>query len=77
MPFRGADVARTRSCADDAEAFVSNHSRSNGVTNQRYNENVREADTSASKIGVEQERDGVEQERDLITMTETSVGDAV
>jgi len=47
------------------------------VTNQRYNENVREADTSASKIGVEQERDGVEQERDLITMTEKSVGDAV
>jgi hypothetical protein len=56
-PFRGADVARTRSCADDAEAFVSNHSRSNGVKNQRYSENVREADTSASQIGVEQQRD--------------------
>ena len=47
------------------------------MTTQRYSENVREADTGASKIGVEQERDGVEQERDLITMTETSVGDAV
>ena len=56
-PFRGADVARTRSCADDAEAFVSNHSRSNGVTTQRYSENVWEADTSASQIGVEQQRD--------------------
>ncbi len=27
------------------------------VTNQGYSENVREADTGASKIGVEQQRD--------------------